>query len=60
MIKTKEPERITQCVEKGCNRPPEKDNERCRWHSVKYYAGYWGKESVNALQGGKLVQPEIY
>ena len=48
-----------QCVEKGCREPAEKGNERCRWHSIRYYARYWGKNSVLAVSGKYPVKPEI-
>lgn len=48
-----------QCVEKGCVRPAEKDNERCRWHSIRYYAKYWGHSSMLAVKGGCPDRPEV-
>ena len=59
-MKDKNPEnQIIYCVEPECMNRACPDNERCQWHSIKYYAGYWGKESVKAVSGKYPVTPEM-
>lgn len=39
-------EKITCCVERGCENRPYPGCERCLEHSRRYYARYWGWKAL--------------
>jgi hypothetical protein len=48
-----------RCVNEGCNRYAEAHNERCREHSMAYYAPYWGIGALQNLSESEFWDEEL-